>query len=66
VEFIVLLGTPLLGALTLSMLGGRRWAPEANVAFSLITFFCGLCAHSTGHCARQFVCGARAILHRCL
>src|ERR1700726_1945288 len=37
-EFIVLLGTPLLGAVTLSLLGGRRWAPEANVGFSLVTF----------------------------
>src|SRR5260370_38859065 len=42
-EFIVLLGTPLLGRLTLGMLGGRRWAPEANVLFSLITF-CAACA----------------------
>src|ERR1700681_1729287 len=36
--FIVLLGAPLLGALTLGMLGGRRWAPEANGGVSLLTF----------------------------
>src|ERR1700736_2614437 len=46
-EFIVLLGTPLLGALTLGVLGGRRWAPEANVGLSLVTFLaaCALTAH---------------------
>src|SRR3984885_5642215 len=50
-EFIVLLGTPLLGALTLGMLGGRRWAPEANVLFSLVTFFaaCALTARVVAH-----------------
>src|SRR5271156_6804639 len=50
-EFIVLLGTPLLGALTLGMLGGRRWAPEANVVFSLVTFFaaCALTARVVAH-----------------
>src|ERR1700687_1721568 len=37
-EFIILLGTPLLGALILGLYGGRRGAPELNVAFSLITF----------------------------
>src|SRR6202162_3904786 len=37
-EFVALLGTPLLGALMLSLLGGRRWAPEANAGFSLVTF----------------------------
>lgn len=37
-EFTVLLGAPLLGAVTLGVLGGRRWAPEVNVAFSLVTF----------------------------
>lgn len=31
-EFTVLLGAPLLGAVTLGVLGGRRWAPEVNVA----------------------------------
>src|ERR1700732_3273519 len=50
-EFIVLLGTPLLGALTLGMLGGRRWAPEANVVFSLVTFFaaCALTVRVVAH-----------------
>ena len=50
-EFVVLLGTPLLGAMTLGILGGRRWAPEANVAFSLITFFaaCALTARVVAH-----------------
>src|SRR5260370_22762443 len=50
-EFIVLLGMPLLGALTLVMLGGRRWAPEANVVFSLVTFFaaCALTARVVAH-----------------
>src|ERR1700685_2499721 len=33
------------------MLGGRRWAPEANVVFSLITFFaaCALTARVVAH-----------------
>jgi len=50
-EFIVLLGSPLLGALTLGMLGGRRWAPEVNVVFSLVTFFaaCALTARVVAH-----------------
>jgi hydrogenase-4 component F len=38
VEFVVLLCTPLAGALLLAVLGARRWAAEANVAFSLATF----------------------------
>lgn len=37
-EFLLLLGTPLAGAVILGLYGGRRWAPELNVAFSLITF----------------------------
>jgi hydrogenase-4 component F len=37
VEFIVLLGAPLTGALTLGALGDRRVAPEINIAFSLLT-----------------------------
>jgi hydrogenase-4 component F len=51
VEFIVLLGTPLLGALTLGMLGGRRWAFEANVGFSLVTFLaaCALTSKVVTH-----------------
>src|SRR6202158_3901524 len=50
-EFIILLGTPLLGALTLGVLGGRRWAPEANVGFSLVTFFaaCALTSRIVAH-----------------
>jgi hydrogenase-4 component F len=50
-EFIVLLGTPLLGALTLGVLGGRRWAPEANVSFSLVTFLaaCALTSRVVAH-----------------
>src|ERR1700680_272430 len=49
--FIVLLGAPLLGALTLGMLGGRRWAPEANVGFSLLTFLaaCALTSKVVTH-----------------
>src|ERR1039457_2131342 len=37
-EFLLLLGTPLAGAVILGFYGGRRWAAELNVAFSLITF----------------------------
>jgi hydrogenase-4 component F len=37
-EFIVLLGVPLLAAVTLALFGHRRRAPELNVAFSLATF----------------------------
>jgi hydrogenase-4 component F len=46
VQFVVLLGAPLLGAVTLAFVGGRRWAPEVNVAFSLVTFLaaCALTA----------------------
>ena len=36
-EFAVLLGTPLAGALLMSMLGGKRWAPELNAAVSFVT-----------------------------
>ena len=45
-EFLILLGAPLLGAITLGFLGGRRWAPELNVAFSLAAFLaaCALTA----------------------
>src|SRR5260370_14691280 len=50
-EFAILLGTPLLGALTLGFLGGRRWAPEANVGLSLVTFLaaCALTARIVAH-----------------
>jgi hydrogenase-4 component F len=37
-EFVALLGTPLLGAIALSFLGARRWAPELNVGASFGTF----------------------------
>jgi hydrogenase-4 component F len=50
-EFLVLLGTPLLGALTLGLWGGRRRAPELNVAFSLVTFLaaCALTSRIVAH-----------------
>src|SRR3979490_3280038 len=50
-DLVILLGTPLFGALILSLLGGRRWAPEANVGFSLVTFFaaCALTARVVAH-----------------
>jgi len=38
VELIALLGLPLAGALFLAIFGQSRWAPEANVGFSLVTF----------------------------
>ncbi len=37
-EFAVLLLAPLTGAIVLGFYGARRWAPEANVGFSLGTF----------------------------
>ena len=37
-ELLILLATPLTGALTLGVLGARRFAPELNVGFSLLTF----------------------------
>src|SRR3954451_16217604 len=45
-EFFLLLGTPLLGALILGVFGGRHWAAGLNVAISLVTFFaaCALTA----------------------
>src|SRR6266851_4083899 len=50
-EFGVLLGTPLLGAVILSLLGGRRWAAEANTGFSLVTFLaaCALTSRIVRH-----------------
>src|SRR5258708_2983325 len=50
-EFVVLLGTPLLDALILGVLGGRRWAAEANVGFSLVTFLaaCALTSRIVAH-----------------
>src|SRR5215510_2147565 len=38
VEFALLLGSPLAGASILAVLGARRFAPELNIAFSLLTF----------------------------
>jgi hydrogenase-4 component F len=38
VEVLLLLGSPLLGALTLWAFGARRWAPDLNVLFSAATF----------------------------
>ena len=45
-EFLLLLGTPLSGALLLGWLGARRWAPELNIGVSLVTFLaaCALTA----------------------
>jgi hydrogenase-4 component F len=36
-ELLALLALPLLGSLVLAFFGARRWAPEANVAFSAAT-----------------------------
>ena len=49
-EFALLLGSPLAGAAFLAVLGARRFAPELNVAFSLVTFLaaCALTAHVVG------------------
>src|SRR5512143_1970425 len=41
-ELLLVLCTPLLGALALGLFGARRWAPELNIAASLITFL-GAC-----------------------
>ena len=37
-ELLILLATPLTGALVLGVLGARRFAPELNIGFSLLTF----------------------------
>ena len=49
-EFLLLLGSPLAGALVMGALGARRWAPELNVAVSLVTFLaaCALAARVIG------------------
>jgi hydrogenase-4 component F len=46
VEFLLLLGAPLLGAVLLAVLGAHRRAPALNVGFSLLTFLaaCALTA----------------------
>ena len=38
VELVLLLAFPVIGAAVLAAVGARRWAPEANVAFSGATF----------------------------
>jgi hydrogenase-4 component F len=50
VEFALLIGLPLLGALCLGFLGARREAPEINTGFSLATFLvaCGLTVRVIG------------------
>ncbi|HEY2276503.1 MAG TPA: hydrogenase 4 subunit F [Steroidobacteraceae bacterium] len=37
-ELLLLLATPLAGALALGIFGARRFAPELNIGFSLLTF----------------------------
>jgi hydrogenase-4 component F len=51
VEFLLLLGTPVAGALVLGWLGARRFAPELNALFSLVTFAaaCALTARIVAH-----------------
>jgi len=46
-ELLLLLGSPLAGAAALAVLGARRFAPELNIAFSLVTFLaaCALTVH---------------------
>jgi hydrogenase-4 component F len=50
-EFALLLSAPLVGALTLALLGNRRRAPELNAAFSLLTFLaaCALTSRVIRH-----------------
>lgn len=45
-EFLLLLGCPLLGSLVMAVVGARRWAAELNVVVSLVTFIaaCALTA----------------------
>jgi hydrogenase-4 component F len=51
VEFLLLLGTPILGALILGWCGARRAAPELNALFSGVTFIasCALTARVVAH-----------------
>src|SRR5215469_2086988 len=46
-EFLLLIASPLAGAAVLAVLGARRFAPELNIAFSLVTFLaaCALTVH---------------------
>jgi hydrogenase-4 component F len=48
-EFLLLLASPLSGALMLAVMGARRFAPELNIAVSAVTFLaaCGLTARSS-------------------
>ncbi len=50
-EFLLLLGAPVAGALVLALFGARRWAPELNVVFSFVTFAaaCALTARVVAH-----------------
>jgi hydrogenase-4 component F len=50
-EFVLLLGFPLLGAVLLGVVGARRWAPDANVAVCAATFgsACALTARVIAH-----------------
>ena len=50
-EFLLLLATPIAGALTLGWFGARRFAPELNALFSLVTFgaACALTARVIAH-----------------
>ena len=50
-EFLLLLGTPVAGALLLGWLGARRFAPELNALFSLVTFAaaCALTVRIVAH-----------------
>jgi hydrogenase-4 component F len=51
VEFVLLLGFPLLGAVMLGVFGARRWAPDANVWICSATFAsaCALTARVVAH-----------------
>ncbi len=50
VEFLLLLGSPIAGALLLGAFGARRWAPELNAGVSFATFLaaCALTARVIG------------------
>ena len=54
--FLALLATPLLGALVLALAGGRRFAPELNVLFSLGTLI------AAGLLAAQVIGAGRLVL----
>src|SRR5271166_5721132 len=50
-ELLILLAAPLLGSVTLGWFGGRRFAAELNVLFSLVTFLaaCALTSRIVAH-----------------